>query len=472
MKSTSLSLFCSTLLLPVASFAAVQKPETVGAKPNVLIILADDMGYGDAGFNGCKDIPTPHIDSIAANGVRFTQGYVTAPQCAPSRAGLLTGIDQNRFGCTENHVIESTGLPSETKLFGSYLKEAGYRTGLVGKWHLGKQKESIRALENGFDWFYGFYGGGSLYFPAPSEKSIPAIFENKSPQLVTDYLTDNLTDAAIRFIKAETQNSRPFFLYLAYNAPHAPLQAPQEYLKKFEHLAVEGENGLYCAYTKSMIPHPRQVYAAMVSNMDDNIGRVLATLQEQGVEEQTMVIFLSDNGGPTKHTTASNGPLRGEKGDLLEGGIRVPFALQWKGTIPSGQTVDTPVSSLDLLPTALTSAGIPVPAHLEGANLLPLLARGEPLASRTLFWRFPFPPQFPVSAIRQGDFKWVTQAFIKPGGGWEGTKAGLYNLKEDVHEERDLTSNNPEALGNLKTEYLKWTSTLPVPDDKKQQKTR
>lgn len=434
--------------VPVAVLAA--------EPPNVLLILADDMGYGDAGFNGCKDIPTPHIDSIAANGVRFTDGYVTAPQCGPSRAGLLTGISQSRFGCEENHAIEPDGIPAEYKLFGDYLRTAGYRTGIVGKWHLGL-KPGSRPLDRGFDWFYGFLRGGSHFFPQPGQESIPSIFENTTPQKVTQYLTDDLTDAAIRFVGQNPD--KPFFLYLSYNAPHAPLQAPKEYLERFKHLAIDGEPGVHCNYTKTHIDHPRQVYAAMVSNLDDNIGRVLAA-----VNENTLIFFLSDNGGPTTVTSANNDPLRGFKGDILDGGSRVPFAVQWNGRIAPGQTVETPVSSLDLLPTALSAAGAEIPEVLDGENLFPIIGKTD-AAERSLLWRFPHPPHCGVWGIRRGDWKLVHEALRGPmGRGWNKQtpgRTGLYRLSDDVREEKDLSDQFPEIRQRLQAEWDAWNATLP-----------
>jgi arylsulfatase A-like enzyme len=451
--------------LPLGGRAAEPK------KPNILIILVDDMGYGDVGVYGCKDIPTPHIDSVANQGIRFTQGYVTSPQCGPSRAALLTGITQNRLGIEVNQDIDPAGFKPGIKLFGDYLRDAGYRTGLVGKWHMGRQKGSL-PLERGFDWFYGFLGGGSHFVAAEGEESIPDILENATPQKVNRYLTDVLTDHAIRFIEndvthapgATPGDSAPFFLFLSYNAPHAPLQAPQEYVQKFEHLAVEGEQGVRCAYTKTHIAHPRQVYAAMVANLDDNIGRLLETLRSNGLEEDTLVVFLSDNGGPTKVTAADNSPWRGVKGNVLEGGVRVPFALQWKGVIPAGRVSATPVSSLDLLPTALAAAGWEIPAGLDGVSLLPLLREDKPLAPRTFFWRFPHPPHYPVWGILRGDHKLVAEALTGRDrqAGLDG-KVGLYNLATDLTEERDLSGQSPDVRRQLQQEWDSWNAALPTP---------
>ncbi len=429
-------------------------------QPNVLLILVDDMGYGDVGFNGCKDIPTPNMDSIAVNGVRFSDGHVTAPQCAPSRAGLLSGVLQNRFGRGNNKTIDEVGLPRDIKLFGSYMRDAGYRTGMVGKWHEGTMPGS-RPLERGFDSFYGFLVGSTFFFPPEGSDRIPGMFDGTERIKVTDYLTFVLGAKAIDFI--QKKSDKPFFLYLAFNAPHAPLQAPEEYLEKFKYLAVEGEPGVLCRYTKTHIDHPRQVYAAMVSALDDTIGKVLQSLRDNGLEKNTIIYFLSDNGGPTAVTSANNAPLRGVKGDVLEGGARVPFAVQWKGTIPSGQTIETPVSSLDLLPTSLSVAGVLVPENLDGVNLLPLLVEGKALAPRTLYWRFPFPPFCPVWAVRQGAWKLVKEAERKPGGGFTRTsRTGLYRILDDIHEDHDLSAQYPEVRQKLQKEYDAWEASLPT----------
>jgi arylsulfatase A-like enzyme len=273
-----------------------------------------------------------------------------------------------------------------------------------------------------------------------------------------------LGDRAVDFVRQKSD--KPFFLYLSFTAPHAPLEAPEEYLKKFQHLAVDGEPGVFCAYTKKMIPHPRQVYAAMVSTLDDTIGSVLQALRDSGQERNTLIYFLSDNGGPTVYSAASNGPFRGEKGDLLEGGIRVPFAVQWKGTIPEGKTIDTPVYSLDLLPTSLAAAGMPVAKQLEGVDLLPLLIKGEPLNARQLYWNFPFPPQFPLWGIRDGEWKLVKEIIYNPdpnrGRLSTGkTRIGLYRITDDLQEEHDLSEQYPEVRQRLQSEYDAWASTLP-----------
>lgn len=425
-------------------------------KPNIIVILVDDMGYGDTGFNGCKDIPTPAIDSIAKHGVRFSAGYVTAPQCAPSRSGLLSGRYQNRFGCEENSALDNNGIPRGLRLFGDYLHLAGYRTGIVGKWHLGTMP-GCHPLERGFDFFYGFLGGSSHYFPPAKAKTISNLVDGREPQEVTNYLTGVFGDQAIRFI--ESSKGKPFFLYLAFNAPHSPLEAPKSYLARFA----------------KMEDPKRKVYAAMIAALDDTIGRVLASLRQQGIEENTLVVFLSDNGGPTSVTGANNAPLRGVKGETLEGGIRVPFAMQWKGVIPAGQTIDAPVLSLDLLPTAMAAAGAAIPkdAAFDGINLLPLLTGKAQAEPRPLTWRFPFPPTKPelhVWAVRQGNLKLVKEVDWKQAPGKDvstvKTKTGLYNLGEDIAENSDLSARQAGKRAELQAVYDAWNATLPAPPTK------
>ncbi|MGZ0709773.1 sulfatase-like hydrolase/transferase [Coraliomargarita sp. W4R53] len=441
----------------IASESNNSKEQT---KPNVLLILVDDLGFGDVGFNGSTEIPTPHIDSIASNGVHFTNGHVTAPQCAPSRAGLHAGIDQNRFNRGNNELIDTLGMPQDVQMFAEYMKEAGYRTALVGKWHLGTNTEA-HPLERGFDWFYGHLVGATYFLPPNNTDSIPNIFENKTPQKVTDYLTFVLGEKAIDFIEQDSED--PFFLFLSYNAPHAPLQAPEQYLEKFRHLAVD--NGqVYVPRVKTR--YPRHIYAAMVSALDDSIGQVMQALRDNGMEENTIVWFLSDNGGPTTVTGADNAPLRGVKGDLLEGGSRVPFALQWKNTIPAGQTINTPVSSLDILPSSMSAAGMVIPEELDGANLLPMSIEGEALAQRSIISYFPFPDHYPVFSVRRDDWKLVAEVSRgKDLIGWapdRGGKVGLYRIDKDIKEENDLSEQYPEIRQGLQAEYDAWKKTLPT----------
>lgn len=349
-------------------FAADNRPPAVsssnGSKPNILIILADDLGYGDLGFTGSKEIQTPEIDKLAANGVIFKNGYVTHPYCGPSRAGLITGRYQARFGMEINASYSPfdphTGLPVDEKTFATRLKPAGYRTGIIGKWHLGSA-HPFHPNNRGFDYFYGFLSGGHDYFPHTVNTHIPLkqqngklnyganegtylpLLRNKNTAEFDEYLTTALSKDAARFV---AQSTEPFCLYLAYNAPHTPLQAPEETIAKYAHI----EN------------QKRRIYAAMIDSMDEGIGLVINALKESGKFENTLIFFLSDNGGalPQQWDSysdfADNGPFKDGKTAFYEGGTHVPFIAHWPAGLPSGQTFEPVVSSLDITATAVALA--------------------------------------------------------------------------------------------------------------------
>ncbi|NDH93487.1 MAG: hypothetical protein EBZ13_02910, partial [Planctomycetia bacterium] len=323
-------------------------------KPNLVVIMADDLGYADVGFNGCTDIPTPHIDSIATGGVRFTSGYVAYPVCGPSRAAFITGRYGQRFGFERNPLYKTDdpkmGLPRSETTIADSLSAVGYRCGVVGKWHLGAH-ETLHPLARGFHDFFGHLGGGHRYFPEALtiRESSDAkdegqsyqtwILQNHTPVQPRQYLTDEFSEAAVRFINEHA--GQPFFLFLAYNAPHLPLEATEQYLQRFPQLTGK-----------------RKTYAAMVSAVDDGVGDVLAALRQADIDDDTLVFFLSDNGGPHLKNASQNTPLKGGKSDVWEGGYRVPFAARYPRAIPAGTTFDQPVSSLDIFATiaALTDA--------------------------------------------------------------------------------------------------------------------
>jgi arylsulfatase A-like enzyme len=422
-----LVLFGSFCVL-ASSSAAEQRP------PNIIIFLADDLGYADIGANGCKDIPTPHIDSLAKNGVRFTDGYANHPVCSPSRAGLLSGRYQHRFGFEHNSGPErfaatNFGLPRSEPTLAERLKPLGYATGMVGKWHIGF-KEGLRPHERGFDFHYGFLGGAHSYLPGKTDND-PLV---RNGQPVTDekeYLTDAFAREAVGFLNRS--QGKPFFLYVAFNAVHAPLEATSKYESRFP----------------TINDSKRKTYAGMLSAMDDAIGRVLAKVRELGQEENTLIFFYSDNGGPTPQTTSRNDPLRGFKGQLFEGGIRVPFLLQWKGVVPPGRTYREMVMGFDCHATALVAAGVPFPIDkpLDGVNLLPFLngkQTGRP--HEQLFWR-----SGPKHAARVGDWKLVQER----GGGVE-----LFNLKDDISEQTDLAGKEPAKLKELQAAYAAWDQQM------------
>ena len=397
-------------------------------KPNVLVILSDDVGWAEYGFQGGKDVPTPNIDSIARNGVRFTQGYVSGPYCSPTRAGLMTGRYQTRFGHENNRVPAVSGLPLKETTIADRLRARGYATCAIGKWHLGVKPE-FRPTRRGFDEFFGTLANTPYYHPTQFVDS--RVSDDVRP--VKDdafYTTEQYAERAVDWL--EKNKAKPWFLYLPFNAQHAPLQAPTKYLDRFPDL--EGT---------------RKVFAACMSAMDDAVGRVLAKVRETGQEENTLIVFTSDNGGPTRQTTSSNGPLHGFKATTWEGGVRVPFCMQWKGTFPAGKTYEPPIIQLDVLPTALAAAGAEIDPSwkLDGVDLKPYLTgarTGKP--HETLYWRFG--DQW---AVRHGDWKLLV------GRGGSG-KPELYNLTEDIGENTDLAARSPEKLKELQTVYDTWNA--------------
>jgi len=413
------------------------------AKPNILILFADDLGYWDLGVQGCTDIPTPNIDSIAKNGVRFTSGYVSASMCSPSRAGLLTGRSQSRFGheinWDENTYSDTCGLPLTEKTIADQLRIAGYRTGLVGKWHLGESPQ-FYPTQRGFDEFYGFVGGFHSYtnFSGANNKmSWMPLERNGRTEPTTGYITTRFGEEAASFITRH--KDRPWLLYVPFNAPHGPLEATPELLARFPDITDPN----------------RKTYAAMVSALDDAVGTILARVRSEGLEDRTLIFFLNDNGGPLQSVNGSrNDPLRGKKAEMWEGGVRVPYFIQWKGVLPTNQSYHRPVSSLDILPTALAVAGATntAPQPLDGVNLLPFLLgqqTGDP--HEALYWRMK--PRG-ISAIRRGDDKLVVQ---------DTNVARLFNLAADIAETNELTGTQTNTAATLQQMYNAWEAPLPEP---------
>jgi arylsulfatase A-like enzyme len=406
-------------------------------KPNIIVILADDLGYADLGCQGCKDIPTPKIDSLAKNGVRFTDAYVSCPVCSPTRAGLMTGRYQQRFGHEFNPGPAKTasatfGLPKTEKTIADLLGAEGYATGIVGKWHLG-YRPGFRPLDRGFDEFFGFLGGAHSYID-PGLGTQNAILRGNNPVDEKEYLTDAFTREAVAFISKH--KSEPFFLYLPYNAVHTPMQASTKREDRFS--KIEDKK--------------RKTFATMLAEMDDGVGRILDELHKHELEENTLVVFLSDNGGPTKANTSRNDPLNGHKAQVAEGGIRVPFLIQWKGRVPRRKVYKEPVISLDILPTAIAAAGAkPSPdAKLDGVDLIPYLTgdkSGEP--HEKLFWRFGA-----QQAVRAGDWKLSKQGAGQPK---------LFNLSTDIGEKTDLADKEPGKVKELEAAYKAWNSELKAP---------
>jgi arylsulfatase A-like enzyme len=417
-------------------------------RPNLIVIMTDDQGWADVGFNGCTDIPTPNIDRIANEGVKFMQGYVTFPVCGPSRAGFLTGRYQDRFGFTTNPSIDPTnpnaGLPLQEETIAQVLKKVGYQNAIIGKWHMGTHP-SFHPLERGFDYFYGFLSGGHNYFHDQLDINDLSdvseiwqwyrtkIIENRSTIETNDYLTDELSDAAVRFIEQQSQNDQHFMLFLAYNAPHTPLQATEKYLSRFEQIEDE----------------KRKTYAAMVSAVDDGVGRVLRAVYKSGIDENTLIVFLSDNGG-ARNNASSNAPLRGAKSDLFEGGVRVPFAMRWKGMIPQGQVYEHPISSLDIMATIVAQNEIDISKErpLDGTNLMPFLTGEERAKPHDyLFWR---KWEQHAMAIRKNNFKLVANR------NHDETPPVLFDLKQD---ELNAVENQP-MYDSLYAEWGRWNDQM------------
>ena len=432
MSSRPISL-CLSLALLVAVGSNFDRASAAD-KPNLVIFYADDLGWGECGCYGCKDIPTPNIDSIAKNGIRFTQGYVAATYCSPSRAGLLTGRYPTRFGHEFNSTHNHSGLSLKETTIADRLKSLGYSTAAVGKWHQGGG-EAYRPTKRGFDEFYGTLANTPFFHPT---NFVDSRISNDVQKVEDDsfYTTDAYAERAVDWI--EKNKSKPMLLYLPFNAQHAPLEAPQKYLDRFPKITDE----------------KRKLFAAMMSGMDDAIGRVMTKVREAGLEENTLYFFIADNGGPTQSTTSHNGGLRGFKMNTYEGGPRVPFIAQWKGKLPAGKTYEFPVMNLDVLPTIVTAAGGKVdPAwKLDGVDLMPYLNganKGRP--HETMYWRFG--PQW---AVRQGDMKLVVS---KGGSG----QPELYNLADDFAESKDLATAQPEKAKELQALWNKWSAEQAEP---------
>ncbi|NDV61242.1 sulfatase-like hydrolase/transferase [Puniceicoccales bacterium CK1056] len=419
-------------------------------KPNVIVIMADDLGYADVGFNGCKDIPTPNIDTLAQEGANFTNAYVTYPVCGPSRAGFITGRYQQRFGFERNPQYKSgdpnMGLPRSEETIATILGKAGYTSGIIGKWHLGAH-ETLHPLERGFDYFYGHLGGGHNYFQEllpiredakdEGESYKTWILRNHEPVKIDKYLTDVFSDEAVTFI--ERHKDDPFFLFLSYNAPHTPMQAPEEEIARF----VE-------------IKDPkRRTYAAMVSIVDRGVGQVMDKLKELDLDKETLVFFLSDNGGPIYANGSNNKPLRGAKSDVWEGGWRVPFVLRWTGEVEPGSEFDEPVSSMDILGTMAGLTGVPIAEErpLDGVNLIPFLKGEQSGSPHEVIYLRKFDQK--RYAVRKGDFKLVIPDPEIP--------TRLFNLSKDIGEKKNIADWNARKLEELDQLRLQWDAELMEP---------
>ncbi len=443
-------------------------------RPNIVVIIADDLGYGETGMMGNDEIPTPNIDALAASGVRCTSGYVTASYCSASRAGLFTGRYQSRFGYEMNptgkkNLLPEAGLPTSEKTFVKRLNEAGYATGLMGKWHLGTA-QAKRPLQRGFDEFYGFLHEGHYYVRGPPYKGVLTMIRDTTIEegmrvrednlirgnyarmdepnydadnsvlrgdreiVEADYLTDAITDEAVDFI--DKHADKPFCLVVSYNAVHSPLQATDEDLQSLRRIKDD----------------QRRIFAGMLVALDRGVGRVRDALRDRGLTRHTLVVFLSDNGGPTEELTSSNAPLRGGKGSLYEGGMRIPMVWSFPGRLPAGRVEHRPVLSLDIAATALDVAGLPAVEGADGTSMLGWINNpsGDDPHER-IYWRMAGGKM----AFRLGNWK-----IVRPK---RGEPIELYHLASDVSESRNLVRQQPAKLKELVNRSIAMDSQMAKP---------
>lgn len=433
-------LFLSFVLLIWSCNPDVKDSKLVGTdeqqemkKPNIIVIIVDDAGYVDFGFMGSKDLETPQIDSLARDGVVFTDAHVSATVCAPSRAGLLTGQYQQRFGFEANGTgygdSGDIGLSDEVITMADAFQKNDYKTIAIGKWHLGGTP-SDHPNKRGFDEFYGFIAGGRSYFPIKNPSQEHMLQQNGERVEFDGYLTDVLGDRSVRFV--EENQDQPFLMYLAYNAVHTPMEAKESHRQKYNN-------------------HPRQTLAAMTWSLDENIGKLRAKLRELDLLDNTLIYFISDNGG-AHNNDSNNGLLKGWKGNKFEAGQRVPFIVSWPSQLKRGQQFDGLTSSLDIFSTSLAAAGIEKDEDmvLDGVNLLPYL-KGQKTGAphEALYWR-----KLEESAARIGDFKLIHL---------EDYGSTLYNLATDLGEVNDLSSTDTLMLNRLSKGLSDWEADMSAP---------
>jgi arylsulfatase A-like enzyme len=418
--------------------------------PNILLIMADDLGYGDAGCYGCPDIRTPNIDRIAAEGVRFTSFYANAPECTPTRAALLTGRYPQRVGGLECAIgvgnvgryddairlreTHDLGLPASETSIARLLRSAGYATALCGKWHLGYEPE-FSPSHHGFDHWFGPIGGAVDYFHHCEPTGEPGLRLNGRPVERRGYLTDLITQDAVDFLRPKRR--RPFFLYVAYTAPHTPYQGPDD---EWPEPVPED------AYNKGS----RATYKTMVERMDEGIGTILDALEESGLAQDTLVIFMSDNGATR---VGRNEPFSGNKGNLFEGGIRVPCVASWPGVLPQGVVSDQPCMTMDFSQSIVRAAGVQPPRPFDGLDILGLAETGAPVQSRTLFWRGRR-AQWTRKAVRDGTMKYISLANA------DSVQEYLFDLDADPGEKNNLLSERPEEARRLRQLLQEWENEV------------
>ena len=402
--------------------------------PNIIIILADDAGYSDFGFMGSDEIKTPNLDQLALDGVTFNNAYVSASVCSPSRAGLLTGMYQQRFGheCNLDSDVNNSFDPNQITI-AEALKTQGYNTGLIGKWHLGDKTQN-HPLKNGFDYFWGFISGARNYFYDPNEEfrnSIRNVVENYTQTKFDGYLTDVLGDKAIGFINKNHQSNNPFFLFLSFNAPHTPMHAKDDVLEKFK-------------------DNPRQVYASMMWSMDEAIGNVVKALKENNQYDNTIIYFLSDNGAAMSND-ASPFPFKGWKGNQYEGGIKTPMIMTWKNKIKSNTHFDGFISALDIYKTSLEASKVnnEYMINADGKNIMNYLNDNN-IKNENLFWR-----KDKMATVRSGNYKLIRL---------NDTSTVLYNIEKNYFEDFDLKLKEPKVHDSLFSLLSKWENRLINPN--------
>ena len=407
--------------------------------PNIVLLFADDLGYGDTSLYGSEKIPTPNIDALGKQGVRFSNAYVTAASCSPSRAGLMSGQYQQRFGFEFNtaggaitHRLHR-GLDPSVVTMADVLKQAGYVTGMFGKWHLGTQPQ-FHPQARGFDEFYGFLAGAHSFFPAKNPQPFHStVMRDTSPLIEPEYLTDAIARETVAFIDAN--HTKPFFAYVPFNAVHTPIEATKKYQDRFP----------------DETNHTKRDYYAMTSALDDAVGSIVAAIDKHRLTDNTLVIFVNDNGGPIYTGVQSNGPLKLGKLFLFEGGIRVPMIIKLPGTFEPNSVYDQPTSTLDLFPTICGAAGINIPPNinLDGIDLSPFI-KGQVSGSPhdTLFWS-----NGPNIAVRHSDWKLIKS--------YDNT--WLFNLANDIGESNNLVKTKPEIVEQLETLYHEWRSRMNEP---------
>jgi len=419
--------------------------------PNIVLFLADDLGYGDLSSYGCPDIRTPHIDSIAARGVRFTHSYANAPECSPTRTALLTGRYQQRVGGLECAIgvgdvgrypeavwlqkKGELGLPASELTMGRIFRHAGYDTACFGKWHLG-YAEKFSANRHGFEEYFGILGGNADYFTHREASGLLTLRHNEEPVECEGYLTDLITAHSVEWLRKRPAN-KPFLLYVPYTAPHTPVQGPRDAGKRVD--AANWNQG------------DRATYARMVECMDDGIGKVLAQLEAMGAAGNTLVLFFSDNGG---YRLSRNDPFRGRKGTLWEGGIRVPGMARWPGVLPRGATSDQVSLTMDLLPTLLAAAAIAPPGGLafDGVNLLDVWRGEREPFPRSVFWRYKR-LQTRRKAVLHGRMKYI----------WNNGEEELYHLGRDEGEKQNLIEELPSVAEALRRKLADWEDEVKAP---------